>query len=841
VFPDNPELKSSALAFSYYDFSRYSDFLTGTTNNITGSGANGYYIDYIGFNTYPFQGESVVQGSTRADVIDYIEEPYQYRAILNDIISKIPSSRTGNLKIAVTEANISAEQDRTNKFASGIGPGSFLGGQFWAEMMAVSMEKEVEFISFWSVIEGSSGDNRLTDLGYISSETSQKRSTYHHYSMIANNFKGAFLPNLFSGNDNEHKAFAYKTTAGNEIGVIIMNQQQGSTDNTFSISFDNTAPTSGKDIGVKLAGGISGASKFDCRIPKETTYFLKFTVSGSTVTLIEHKEYGIEQAKANKPPKDISNGDMFITDGPGDLGTEINYLSGGAISDDIWSRPTLESLTGTYQYANEHVHVNPEYTTNPAEYPYLYVKVRNRGCKSVSGNVRMFYDDNNFGGSTWPTDWIEITGTAPSITLGPGEAGTVTHVWDVSTITTVPTSTVYKGYCIIAQFSSATESHDAPGSSSSYYDNTSTDILKYWPNNNENIMRFNNIAQRNINVYNDFFTGGQVSSFRPNSPGNIVHAINFTDQLGSSGITKTGVVTIDLGQDLYTKWTSGGNVGSGVTAKRGSCHYDQNGNCIHTHYSSGTNSIYTNPYEILITSPTAYISNISANSADTFDVKTRFQFKSSYNSTLDNVFDLTGRETSGNKWLSTMRYEIEALNCETISAEKDGDAAPECPATLTAYPEDPDATYQWFNYSTGILVDTGRIIQVAPTASTLYELEVVTLSGCIGYDTIRVEYARTCEDRHMVQNSATLQSAALCRLYPNPNNGNMTFEYNLTESQRGILIISDLTGRELSRYDLVAGSTVLKISNLGVENGSYLWSFLINGELTKSEKLMIIH
>ena len=317
-------IKIIGPSFSYYTSTSYLEFLgvTGlpcTTCNISGKDVNNHdYIDYIDFHIYPFQNECYWQhgnanctGSSppgRTDVIGNLTAPYQFKANLQEIISNIPTlGRTNPLKISITEANISYEQNRSAKGILDLGPGSFLGGQYWAEMMCIAMEKGVEFLSFWSVITGTSGDNYLGDIGYIGSEASQKRPAYWHYQMVANNFTGTYFSNAStaSGQTN-YKAFACSTAT--ELRVIIMNQNvqspRGSDNstNSFKIDFNYTGtnPT-GADMLFAFACGntttYSGGLQsgiYSCSIQKETSMFLAF--NKTTGQLLRNEVYSLQDA-----------------------------------------------------------------------------------------------------------------------------------------------------------------------------------------------------------------------------------------------------------------------------------------------------------------------------------------------------------------------------------------------------------------------------------------------------------------------------------------------------------------------------------------------------------------
>lgn len=309
-------IKIIGPSFSFYNPTSYNKFLGGSSD-ITGSSAYGYYIDYIDFHTYPFQNENYWKtgtadssGSTpvtRPDVIKNINAAGKLKDDLAEIITRIQDStsrNTSNLKITITEANISYQQDRNNKLVTDLGPGSFLGGQYWAEMMGVSMEKGVALLCFWSVIEGtaSGGSNYKSDIGYISSEDSTERPNYWHYKMMADNFRGTFKPNLYVGNDTTYKAFGYKNTAANEVGVIILNQDIQTTPSrgtdystkSFKINFNNGTPSGIYDMKFSFNDSVSAIIDFPCTIMKETTMLLVFDIT--TGALKKKETYSLQDA-----------------------------------------------------------------------------------------------------------------------------------------------------------------------------------------------------------------------------------------------------------------------------------------------------------------------------------------------------------------------------------------------------------------------------------------------------------------------------------------------------------------------------------------------------------------
>jgi hypothetical protein len=78
------------------------------------------------------------------------------------------------------------------------------------------------------------------------------------------------------------------------------------------------------------------------------------------------------------------------------------------------------------------------------------------------------------------------------------------------------------------------------------------------------------------------------------------------------------------------------------------------------------------------------------------------------------------------------------------------------------------------------------------------------------------------------------------KLYPNPNNGDMILEYNLTENEKGVISIYDLTGRILKQYTINSKNTLFNINENELNSGIYYYSIHVNEKIVKTEKIVII-
>src|ERR1035437_2170298 len=268
----------------------------------TGAGNLKYFIDVISFHYYPN-----TNGNPPASRVDVIANPTNcidgFRNDLSTscsgkkaIVQMIPTAygrSISNLKIACTEFNLPnttataglnkyESTDFTGMIEGDYGNRSFIGGQWMSEVLCEGMNASsggvgwVQFMNPWSVRAA----DCTTGRGYISACNDQKRPTYWHYQMVANNFSGTYYSN--SHTYTNYKAFAYKNAS--EIGVLIMNQDQQNprgTDNStqaFTINFNNTPGSSGMDFAFPCSLSVTYSG---CSIQKETSMLLKFNLSGA--------------------------------------------------------------------------------------------------------------------------------------------------------------------------------------------------------------------------------------------------------------------------------------------------------------------------------------------------------------------------------------------------------------------------------------------------------------------------------------------------------------------------------------------------------------------------------
>ncbi len=261
-------------------------------DDITGKDAYGrYYLDIISFHTYPFNGTQ-----NRNDVISKLWATNGMNDNLAYLNTRVAACNAAHgrvganaLTTAITELNVDYK-NASNDNLYGVGANSFVGGQFWAEMMAIAMFNKVDFVNFWSVAEGNS---QALNIGYIDAGTNTKKPTYYHFKMMADNFRGNFM----IGSVNKANIKTYASKSASQTAVLIMNQEL-TTNYNFTIKL-NTATVGGNNpLKINVNAGL--ANEYNDVLPAQSTVLLVFNASGA---IIKKYEYTLNNhAAANLPP-----------------------------------------------------------------------------------------------------------------------------------------------------------------------------------------------------------------------------------------------------------------------------------------------------------------------------------------------------------------------------------------------------------------------------------------------------------------------------------------------------------------------------------------------------------
>lgn len=260
----------------------------------------------------------------------------------------------------------------------------------------------------------------------------------------------------------------------------------------------------------------------------------------------------------------VAGPDAIIRDSVADIGNQPNNESGLVLwaSEHIWVRNAPDHRF-TYdpispRYSHEHQHENPEYAALPANTPYVYVKVENRGDQPVSGTVQVHWA-NASTGQNWQTQWTEMIPADPLTTkvvnLAPGSAWVVHLQWtDIPT----PAQSLDGHFCLLARFVADSATPDP------IIGEVTGDAV--WGN----AYNSNNIAVKNVTIVDALLNvaEGQGGQF---SVRNISRAVSHTRldfdlAPGSETFLRSGRIEVDLGRKLSALWKERGSQGRGVKA-----------------------------------------------------------------------------------------------------------------------------------------------------------------------------------------------------------------------------------------------------------------------------------
>jgi hypothetical protein len=129
-------------------------------------------------------------------------------------------------------------------------------------------------------------------------------------------------------------------------------------------------------------------------------------------------------------------------------------------------------------------------------------------------------------------------------------------------------------------------------------------------------------------------------------------------------------------------------------------------------------------------------------------------------------------------------------------------------------------------FSAGDTLNTG--ISGGWTAS-YYLIDDVSITKIVGCDTLNPSL-----------NVLEQKQDYGIKLYPNPGNGATTIEYHLAESDKAILTVYDVTGKELNVQTLNSKASRLLLDESELPAGIYYYTITVNNAAVKTEKLVIM-
>jgi hypothetical protein len=287
----NPKIKIFVPDAATYYNDLYEALLLSDEKGVAGRDENGnWYIDGVNFHSYP-NGKEYTRKDVVFNSVDKIRG--QILSLKEDLdASNLKYNRTGDAALTwgLTEFNITYSNP-DDLGLEGISVPSFINGQFWVDIFALSMEYEAFCVTPWCIQES---DVAKTYFGYIGSPPNfTPHSTYYHMQMMSKNIKGNYIK--MSCNKGFFKILGSENETENSF--LLMNQNEKE-----SYSFDLNSINKKNNNDLLITSEKELKANFKGIITPNSSMVLVFNKSG---VLKKQVIYTIEMAKDNKAPEVI--------------------------------------------------------------------------------------------------------------------------------------------------------------------------------------------------------------------------------------------------------------------------------------------------------------------------------------------------------------------------------------------------------------------------------------------------------------------------------------------------------------------------------------------------------
>jgi hypothetical protein len=780
------------------------------------------YVNYVSFHYYPVSWDL----NDLSQSVHTTSDAYKFRSGIKRIKEEAAkpitiNKRTSNgvhypLKVAITEANTEVSGENNNLLP--FNPSTFLAGQWWADFAGACLAEGVEMVQYWSSSEGA--------YGYLTpTQNGSERSTYHHFKLMADNFKGTFLPNQVTTNASGHKGFGYRN-GNNEVGVLIMNQNTAST--VFNINLKNQNFLDGT-LRIILDADVS--LSYTNEIAGQTTVFIKFDVTNKNEPkILEYSTYGINDAAV------VTNtshrfADAYISkydiNGKYEEGA-VPYMYNNNIIDP-WHLFNSPYVWGKLQVSTDESNEHFFYTaTDP---PYIYTKIR--GSDGTKGTVKYYYmpagTNENWGDCVKDPDtgiikcgsWRQISEKPFSIPIS-GWVNSYTQFAEFKDIHHFDQNDSCANACILIRLLANNDTIRSEAARKGAIDERA----------GFNAQLSNDIIQRNLIMARepgfcdgrtiddgagsglaDFFVGNVSSSATLNS-------IVFTDVAGTF-LTQSGYAYVNLGEELYSLWVKGGKQGTGVADKQKWEHMSAQGE---NNNKAGLRRRELGKNEIALVSVEARLDNITMESKKMYPIG--FTVSIVPGDETKHKYRVDQFESHGNSravtFTGSVVIDVGPSECVQVSAGEDQIIGRSCTAQLAASPLDPMIKYYWHDKATGRLLGEGPYLNVQPSKTTTYILNVCG-RGC-GSEEVTVTIDNNLSSCNGMADKGNNSCFNEIKAYPNPiNDSNLSLELSTNEPVNANIMIVDMMGRvRLQEQRMVNEGTSTEILDISrIPRGVY--------------------
>ncbi|MFL5752043.1 MAG: T9SS type A sorting domain-containing protein [Bacteroidia bacterium] len=346
-----------------------------TVKSITGIIPSGHsvasgkpYIDYFSYHMYNYKGDTAASrpwAISRLTGTDSARMGWLKRRL--DLCNANLGWRANYpLKPVITEANLcyyAADTLTPGDTLTDLKASGFYAGQHWCETMALGMVKGLEWINFWSVMEGNGG-------GYMSNSSSPaKKSTYQHIQKMGQWFRDS----IFIAHTTRSTLKAYAAKAGGYIAVLVLNEADTATpDQKYKLSLNNIS-------GDTIDFNMHISATYRDTIKASSSTLLLFSCTGNIA-----RKYRYELADTAHPFKQVwaaSSPDSILTV---DAGPDV--ITGSCCNARLQAYPNITSGTTYHWYELDSTSSfstsNPT-TANPGNTTTYKVTATNGSCTAI--------------------------------------------------------------------------------------------------------------------------------------------------------------------------------------------------------------------------------------------------------------------------------------------------------------------------------------------------------------------------------------------------------------------------------------------------------------------------
>ncbi len=485
--------------------------------------------------------------------------------------------------------------------------------------------------------------------------------------------------------------------------------------------------------------------------------------------------------------------DLYIQDTDMDIGQEPNiHTDIFWNSKDIWVRNQNDGIL-------IQEHENPVY--DPLNPNYVYVKVKNKGCGTSSGNDQLkLYWAKASTSLDWPLYWngqviiggVPMGGALGALTIpsiASGQETILVFEWYVPNPADYNSNPNMWHFCLLARI----ESNDDP---MTFTEGTFI---------TDNVKNNNNIAWKNTSIVTIVPGTPSIGAvIGVSNPANVAktYSLELLAPPNEPGmpIYQEAEIGIEMDDILFDAWERGN--------------------------SSGTNFATTaNDHKIIATGNNVLIDDIvfEANEYGTAYITFNF-LTAQLTSKQHYIYQVIQRDKATNKIIGGETFEINKQPRASFLANAGDDETIDRSESVTLQAEDINeaAVYNWYGPD-GTLIYTGATMTVSPEITQQYKLEIISdLDGLKDYGEVTV----------------TVNPYRIISMAPNPVSSLLTIDYMAEGvSSAYIMVLNQSTGAS-GNYILNTTENEIILDLTGHTTGLYSIILVCNGEIQDTKNLL---